>query len=81
MLDVLDRIEADGQTMAEVAARYGVSRSAVAGLLKRIRDDLKAADLAVLSVRDQRRWGTRPAQKPENRDGGMPARWWQRRAR
>lgn len=66
MLETLDLHERQGLSAAQVAARVGRSRSAVLGLVKRIND---AAD----AVPDR-------ALRPENRDGGMPARWWEDRA-
>ena len=70
LLDILDRTERLGESMAEVGERYGVSRGAVAGVLKRIRDDLAKACAAPL------RRGEVAAYWPENLDGGMAARWW-----
>ena len=71
ILDILDRCERQGQSMAEVAERYGMSRSAIAGVLKRVRDDLAVSETAPLPR------GSVAAYWPENRDGGMPARWWE----
>ena len=68
-LDVLDRVERCGMTMAEAGQPHNLTRSAVAGLLKRVR-----AAIALTEVRQD------PAihpRKPENCDGGMPERWWQ----
>lgn len=71
ILDVLDRVEREGQSMAAAGGVHGLSRSSVAGLLKRVRDDLAKSEAAPLP-RGQVR-----AYWPENKDGGMPARWWQ----
>lgn len=71
VLDILDRVERQGQSMAAVAKAYGLSRSSVAGLLKRVRDDLAESE-ALPAPR-----GQVLAYWPENKDGGMPARWWQ----
>ena len=60
ILQALDMHERQGPAADLVGQRFGVSRSAVLGLIKRIRD----ADVPCGCVR------------PENRDGGMPARWW-----
>jgi hypothetical protein len=60
-LRIMHLIDAEGQTMASVAARTGMTRSSVAGRVKRIRDTYQAQDFC---------------RKPENRDGGMPERWW-----
>jgi transposase len=66
VLETMDLHERQGLSMAQVAPRVGRSRSAVCGLVKRINDAADAVpDLAV---------------RPENRDGGMPARWWEDRA-
>ena len=70
LLDILDRTERLGESMAEVGERYGISRSAVAGVLKRIRDDLAKACAAPL------RRGDVAAARPANLDGGMAPRWW-----
>lgn len=69
VLDVLDRVERCGQTLAEAGKPHGLTRSAVAGLCKRVRDALAQID------RHQDP-ATQP-RKPANCDGGMPARWWQ----
>ncbi len=62
MLEALDLIERQGLSAARVAQRMGGSRSAVCGLMFRIKTDLaKVSDVAV---------------RPANQDGGMPARWW-----
>ena len=61
-----DRLPSEPQ----LSERYGVSRGAVAGVLKRIRDDLAKADAAPL------RRGEVAAYWPENLDGGMAPRWW-----
>ena len=67
MLDILDRVE-NGFTAAEVGARYGKSKSAVLGMVFRVRRDVDADPLPRGAV---------AASKPENMDGGMPARWWE----
>lgn len=79
-LDILDRVERQGQTMSEAGTAHGLSRDSVAGLLRRVRDDLAASEAAPFLP------GTGAAVKPDSRDGGMPVRWWeaglrQRRAR
>ena len=68
MLFALDAMERRGlsaaQCAAELARRFGVARgrSAVLGMIKRVREDL----------------GRLPDEctRPENRDGGMPELWW-----
>jgi hypothetical protein len=59
----------EGFTLTEIASRFRVSRGAVSGLQKRIRDDMQAEDETL-------RPGELPAIKPENQDGGMPKDWW-----
>ncbi|MEI4470942.1 hypothetical protein [Frigidibacter sp. MR17.24] len=53
----------DGASMQAIGNRLGRSRNAVIGALNRLRAD----DQPCL------------CRKPENRDGGMPRRWWARR--
>jgi hypothetical protein len=62
VLDILDLTERQGLSAAVVAVRMRCTRSAILGLRYRI----NAASNEVEDV----------AQRPENRDGGMPARWW-----
>ena len=66
MLDILDLIDGQGESMARVAERYDVSRSVIAGLLKRVRDDLAMSEAAP----------GRRARRPENQDGALGRRWW-----
>ena len=61
VLDVMHRATR-GDTYVSIGADYGVTRSAIAGMVMRIRE----AELPCACT------------KPENRDGGMPARWWVR---
>jgi hypothetical protein len=62
LLRVLHLNEVDGLSCVQIAQRFGVTRNAIVGITNRIRADMrKVPDRAV---------------KPENRDGGMPARWW-----
>lgn len=63
ILHMLDRIERQGASRGAVAIELGVSRAAVCGLYKRVCDQLGASEGAV-------------AVRPENQNGGMPARWW-----
>ena len=71
MLEVLDMVERQGMTAAEVARVLGgVSRSAVLGVVSRVRLDLAASEDAGFAP------GQGPAVRPENCDGGMPVRWW-----
>jgi hypothetical protein len=71
VLDVLDRVERQGQSMALAGAAHQLSRSSVAGLLKRVRDGLATSEAKPVPR------GQVLAYWPENKDGGMPARWWQ----
>lgn len=72
MLDVLDRVERRGESMEVAGAAHGFSRSAVAGMLKRVRDDLARSEAAPLPR------GAHPVNRPENMPGAMGARWWAR---
>lgn len=64
LLDILDRFYRQGQTGKAIGEVYGRSRNAILGAINRVRTD----DRAVEDV----------ATKPENRDAGMPPRWWER---
>ena len=70
ILAVLER-RAAGETCAAIAARSGVSRSAIVGLVYRVNLD---ADLTESTPPPAGQ--SRPV-KLENCDGGMPARWWE----
>lgn len=70
ILAVLER-RAAGETCTAIAARSGVSRSAILGLVYRVNLDTDRAESAPPPVGQ-----SRPV-KPENCDGGMPARWWE----
>ena len=62
VLEILDLTERQGLTATVVAVRMRCSRSAILGLRYRVlTDSAKVLDMA---------------KRPENRDGGMPARWW-----
>lgn len=60
LLEKLHLKDNRGLTFAQIAERFGVSRSSVAGSIDRVN-----AALAPCA-----------AKNPENRDGGMPERWW-----
>ena len=62
LLWMLDAHETCGQPLAEIARAEGVTRNTVAGLIYRVRREADA--MACL------------CRRPENRDGGMPRRWW-----
>lgn len=62
VLEILDMNQRQGLSAAVIAVRFRCSRASICGLLYRVNKDADAvADVAV---------------KPANRDGGMPARWW-----
>ena len=61
LLDILDRAERQGQSMAAIEALQ----------LKRVRDDLAASEAAPVP-RGQVR-----AYWPENQDGALGPRWWE----
>lgn len=62
VLHLLHLRDHDGLTAAQAAKATGRSRSSVLGIEKRVRDQCQRHfDLCT---------------KPENQDGGMPARWW-----
>lgn len=62
MLYALD-LRADGLTCDVIGEMVGRSKGAIAGLLKRIRDEDQPDE----------------CKKPENRDGGMDRYWWDER--
>jgi hypothetical protein len=64
ILTILDLVEGERLSMSVIAARLRVSRSAIAGIVHRVRTDLAR-------VPDR-------AAKRENCDGGMPRGWWKR---
>lgn len=72
LLTALDLVDNQGYSASEVASilsmrfHIHVSRSAVIGAIYRVRE----ADAKVLDC----------CSRPENRNGGMPKRWWQRPA-
>ncbi|KAB2539672.1 hypothetical protein AL035_17855 [Salipiger aestuarii] len=61
-LEAMHRHEVDGMSFAVLARDLCRSRAAVCGMFKRVRD------------------AEQPCQcvNPENRDGGMPPRWWRK---
>ena len=69
-LRLLD-LRAQGLSSAQIAERVGVGKEAVAGLLFRVNRDADLADAAPPPAGQ-----SRPL-RPENCDGGMPARWWE----
>jgi hypothetical protein len=62
VLEILDLTERQGLSAAVVGVRMRCTRSAILGLRYRV----NAASDEVADL----------AKRPENRDGGMPARWW-----
>ena len=71
LLDIIDRFERLGESYGVIAKAYGTTRSSVAGLVKRIRDQLNDSERAPLLAGETR------AMRPENRNGGMPELWWE----
>ena len=61
-LRMMHEFDVEGRTGEEVGRRFSRSRGAVLGLRKRINDEA-----------DEHPWA---CTKPENIDGGMPAKWW-----
>jgi len=64
ILDILDRVERQGQSYEEAGAVHGKGRSATAGVIKRVRDDLAASEV-----------GSRVT-RADNQDGSQGPRWW-----
>jgi hypothetical protein len=64
MLEILDRIEGRGMSYAEAGAPYGLTRSAVASIVRRVLGDLALSEVGS-AVR-----------RAENRDGALGRRWW-----
>lgn len=62
LLDMLHRKEFVGDTATDIADRMGITRSAVMGHIRRIREAHKAVPCECT--------------KAENKDGGMPVKWW-----
>ena len=67
VLQMFDLHEGEGLTATQIGSRLRMSRSAVLGILKRVRDDLAESERGS----DVRR--------PENMDGAMGRGWWRRR--
>lgn len=61
-LQILHMLEVERAGGTAVAARFGMTRSAVQGLAYRMNTAATREPCACV--------------RPENRDGGMPARWW-----
>ncbi len=62
-LQILHLRDTTDLTAEHIGRRVGKTRSAVLGIVKRIRDEPIAPCECL---------------RPENRDGGMPPRWWSR---
>lgn len=71
MLGVMWLVEGQGWTLARTAAYLHLTRSAVAGIVRRVRIEADRAEAAPVKR------GERRASRPENLDGGMPECWWQ----
>lgn len=71
VLEMLHLREA-GETNAAIGKRFGMTVSAVAGVLHRVREGERAHEASCS------RRGMPPCvcTKAENRNGGMPPRWW-----
>lgn len=59
---MLHLLENEGYSAAELAPRFGTSRAAIEGFRNRTSTFVRRMGCA--------------CEKPENRDGGMPERWW-----
>ena len=70
LLQILDRHERQGETYTDIAEAFGTTRSAVAGVIRRIRVDTDLAECAPVEP------GKVRAIDPANLDGGMPPLWW-----
>ena len=65
LLDILDMTDRLGVSATDVGRFFGRGRNAILGLIHRIHVDERKFDAAQIAT------------KPENRNGGMPARWWE----
>ncbi|MBN9674624.1 hypothetical protein [Salipiger bermudensis] len=74
LLHLLDLRDEHGMTFSEISERTGRTRSSIAGAFKRFRD----GDTKFVQKCADRGLPYCACQKPENRDGGMPVRWWRR---
>jgi len=72
LLHLLDLRDEHGLTFTEMAERTGRTRSSIAGAFKRFRD----GDMKFVQRCADQGLPYCACQKPENRDGGMPVRWW-----
>ena len=61
ILQVLHLVEQRGISYSDIGSRMGTTRSAVSGIMNRYRESYVDECECI---------------KAENRDGGMPARWW-----
>jgi hypothetical protein len=64
LLNALDLCDHDGWTIASVAKDLGLSKNQMIGKLHRVRITKNTHSCL--------------CEKPENMDGGMPRRWWER---
>ena len=64
ILQALHLFHNEGLTSTQVAQRIGKSQAAVCGIMKRVRDANGPDEVACA------------CRRTENRDGGMPPRWW-----
>lgn len=61
LLHMLDLRDHEGLSQTQIGLRLGISRGGVAAALQRMDKEPRVRCLC---------------RKPENRDGGMPRRWW-----
>lgn len=64
LLDMLDRMDRLGESAAKVAEAFGVTRSSICGLRRRVTRDYEASVAGSVIV------------KLENMDGHLGPRWW-----
>ena len=72
ILTLHDLVERGGPSAQKAADRVGITRNAALGILKRVRDDLAASEVAPFAR------GTGPAVRVGNRDGDLGPLWWRR---
>lgn len=66
LLEMLDLLEGQGMTRADIGARFGFSSARARVIFQRIFADLAASEVGSTVTR------------PENRDGGMARGWWRK---
>lgn len=63
-LEILHLLDIEGVGPTAVIGRFGVTKGQIAGIRNRATGEKARAEHRCL------------CEKPENKDGGMPARWW-----